>query len=139
MAHKVFINLAVKDPARSQEFFGKLGIRHDPNFTDANAVCLQLSDYAYVMLLKEEFFSTFTNKKLGETATHTEAIVALSCDGRAEVDQMVHMAYEAGGKPAMPAKDHGFMYIWSFYDLDGHHWEAFWMDEKSAPTSQTVQ
>jgi predicted lactoylglutathione lyase len=25
-------------------------------------------------------------------------------------------------------QDHGFMYGWSFYDLDGHHWEAFWMD-----------
>jgi len=22
----------------------------------------------------------------------------------------------------------GFMYGRSFYDLDGHHWELFWMD-----------
>jgi uncharacterized protein len=28
--------------------------------------------------------------------------------------------------------DHGFMYGWSFYDLDGHHWEVVWMDPKAA-------
>jgi predicted lactoylglutathione lyase len=28
--------------------------------------------------------------------------------------------------------DHGFMYGWSFYDLDGHHWEVLWMDPKVA-------
>jgi predicted lactoylglutathione lyase len=28
--------------------------------------------------------------------------------------------------------DHGFMYGWSFYDRDGHHWEVVWMDPKVA-------
>ena len=23
------------------------------------------------------------------------------------------------------------MYGWCFYDLDGHHWEVFWMDPKT--------
>jgi hypothetical protein len=32
--------------------------------------------------------------------------------------------YEHAADP----QDHGFMYMWSFYDLDGHHWEVFWMD-----------
>jgi uncharacterized protein len=27
--------------------------------------------------------------------------------------------------------DHGFMYGWSFYDPDGHHWEVVWMDPKA--------
>jgi hypothetical protein len=34
----------------------------------------------------------------------------------------------AGGSHAVEPQDHGFMYGWSFYDLDGHHWEVFWMD-----------
>ena len=29
---------------------------------------------------------------------------------------------------AMDPTDHGFMYAWSFYDVDGHHWEVLWMD-----------
>ena len=36
-----------------------------------------------------------------------------------------------GGRPAMDPQDQGFMYGWSFYDLDGHHWEVFWMDPKA--------
>ena len=38
----------------------------------------------------------------------------------------------AGGRHAMDPQDHGFMYAWSFYDVDGHHWEVFWMDPKAA-------
>jgi predicted lactoylglutathione lyase len=32
----------------------------------------------------------------------------------------------------MNPQDHGFMYASSFYDLDGHHWEVFWMDPAAA-------
>lgn len=28
----------------------------------------------------------------------------------------------------MPKNDLGFMVSTSFYDLDGHHWEVFFMD-----------
>ena len=38
-----------------------------------------------------------------------------------------------GGSHAADPIDHGFMYGWSFYDLDGHHWEVFHMDPQ-APT-----
>jgi predicted lactoylglutathione lyase len=44
---------------------------------------------------------------------------------------MVKKAIAAGGKHAMNPQDHGFMYGWSFYDLDGHHWEVAWMDPAS--------
>ena len=37
-------------------------------------------------------------------------------------------AVAAGGAHAAEPQDHGFMYGWSFYDLDGYHWEVFWMD-----------
>jgi predicted lactoylglutathione lyase len=30
-----------------------------------------------------------------------------------------------------PPQDHGFMYLRSFYDLDGHHWEILHMDESA--------
>jgi predicted lactoylglutathione lyase len=49
---------------------------------------------------------------------------ALSCDSRAEVDEMVRKAVSAGGERAMDPQDHGFMYGWSFYDPDGYHWEV---------------
>ena len=55
-------------------------------------------------------------------------LIAISCNSRAEVDEIVRKAIDGGGKHAMDPQDHGFMYGWSFYDLDGHHWEVLWMD-----------
>ena len=60
--------------------------------------------------------------------THTEGLFALSAESREEVDALVHKAFTSGGAAAQKPQDHGFMYGWSFYDLDGHHWEVVWMD-----------
>jgi predicted lactoylglutathione lyase len=125
---KMFVNLAVRDLAKSMAFFGKLGFDFNPQFTDEKAACMIVSDDAYVMLLTEPFFKTFTKKALCDTTARTEGLFALSCSSRAEVDEMVRTAIAAGGKQAMDPMDHGFMYGWSFYDLDDHHWEVFWMD-----------
>ena len=90
-----------------------------------------VSEESSVMLSVRPFFETFTRNEIVDTRTHTEALFAISCDSRAEVDTMVEAALEAGGKVAMPPQDHGFMYSCSFYDLDGHHWEVMWMDPKT--------
>lgn len=124
---KIFVNLSVRDLARSKEFFTRLGFGFNPKFTDDKAACMIVSEEAFVMLLREEFFKGFMKRAICDTSTHTEALFALSCSSRAEVDEMVKTALAAGGKPAMDPMDHGFMYGWSFYDLDGHHWEVMWM------------
>ena len=36
-----------------------------------------------------------------------------------------------GGAHAMDKMDHGFMYGWSFYDPDGHHFEVVWMNPEA--------
>jgi uncharacterized protein len=132
MARKLFVNLAVRDLKRSMDFFARLGFAFDPKFTDDKAACMILSEEAYVMLLGEPFFKTFTKRDLCDTSRQTEALLALSCESRAEVDQMVKNAVAAGGRHAMDPQDHGFMYGWSFYDPDGHHWEVLWMDPQVA-------
>jgi predicted lactoylglutathione lyase len=125
---KVFINLAVAELNRSMVFFAKLGFAFNQKFSDDNAACMILNDQAYVMLLTEQFFAGFTKKVQCDTKTHTEGMFALDCGSRTEVDAFVKKAFAAGATPAMPPQDHGFMYSQSFYDLDGHHWEVFWMD-----------
>jgi len=132
-ARKIFVNLAVRDLQRSMDFFARLGFEFDRRFTDDKAACMILSADAYVMLLTEPFFKTFTKKAICNTSTQTEGLFALSCGSRAEVDQMVNKAIASGGTHAMEPQDHGFMYGWSFYDLDGHHWEVLWMDPKAVP------
>ncbi|PTL84058.1 VOC family protein [Vitiosangium sp. GDMCC 1.1324] len=128
----LFLNLAVRDLKKSKAFFSTLGFEFNPKFTDENAACMIISEQAYVMLLTEPHFKKFTRRELCDTTRQTEGLFALSCGSRAEVDEMVKKAIGAGGKHAMEPQDHGFMYGWSFYDLDGHHWEVFWMDPKAA-------
>ncbi|MFN7134230.1 MAG: VOC family protein [Myxococcales bacterium] len=125
---KLFVNLAVRDLARSKAFFEKLGFGFNPQFTDEKAACMVVSEEAFVMLLAEPFFQTFTRKPLADLSRGNEALLALSCSSREEVDTIVRTAVESGGAPAMDKADHGFMYAWSFYDPDGHHWEVVYMD-----------
>lgn len=130
---QLFVNLAVRDLKRSVDFFTKLGFAFDPRFTDDSATCMIVSDAACVMLLDRKRFADFTKNELCNTTTHTEALFAISCATRSDVDAMVAAAVAAGGAHAMPPQDLGFMFQSSFYDLDGHHWEAFWMDLAAAP------
>jgi predicted lactoylglutathione lyase len=127
---KIFVNLPVRDLERTKTFFAGLGFEFNSQFTDDKAACMKVSGEAYVMLLREPFFRTFTDRELCNTTTHAEGIFALSCESRAEVDDLVKRAIAAGGRHAKDPVDHGFMYGWSFYDLDGHHWEVLWMDPK---------
>ena len=125
---KLFVNLPVRDLKKSMDFFSTLGFTFNAQFTDDKAACMIVSDDAYFMLLREPFFRSFTKLQICDTSTHTEALLAISCNSRGEVDEIVSKAIAAGGRHAMDSQDHGFMYAWSFYDLDGHHWEVLWMD-----------
>jgi predicted lactoylglutathione lyase len=125
---KIFVNLAVRDLNRSKAFFTQLGFEFNPQFTNEQGACMVISEDAYVMLLVEPFFQTFTQKTICDARQHTEAINALSCTSRAEVDSLYEGAVAAGGSPCQPPQDYGFMYSRSFYDIDGHHWEVIWME-----------
>ena len=133
MKRTLFVNLAVRDLKQSKDFFSTLGFSFDPKFTDDNAACMIVGDDAFVMLLVEPFFKTFTKRELADTSRQTEGLFAVTCGSREEVDAMVKIAVAAGGRHAMEPQDHGFMYASSFYDPDGHHWEVVWMDPKAAP------
>ena len=67
-----------------------------------------VSDEAFVMLLTEPFFKTFTHRRLCNTANVTEGLFALSCRSKTEVDEMVETAIAAGGRHAMEEQGLGF-------------------------------
>lgn len=127
-SRKMFVNLPVRDLDRSVGFFTALGFTFDPAFTDENATCMNVGDDAFVMLLVEDMFKTFTTKPVADATASTGAIVAVSASSREEVDELAEAALAAGAAPAGDPADHGFMYYRSFHDLDGHHWEVLWMD-----------
>ena len=131
MAHKIFVNLPVKDLKNSMAFFSAIGFRNNPQFTDDTAACMVISEDIYVMILTEAKFKTFTPKAISDSTKTTEVLVALSCDSRAAVEEMVRKAVAAGGSTYAEPKDYGFMYQHGFQDPDGHIWEVLWMDPKA--------
>jgi predicted lactoylglutathione lyase len=128
MSTKIFVNLPVKDLARSIEFFTGLGFSFNQQFTNDKAGCLVIGDDIYAMFLIEPFFKSFTKKNIADTATATEAILALGVESRQRVDELVDTALASGGQPSNETADQGFMYGRSFQDPDGHLWEVFYMD-----------
>jgi predicted lactoylglutathione lyase len=129
--HKLFVNIPVRDLQRSIDFFEILGFTFNTQFTDATATCMLVGEDAYFMLITTEKFRDFSKRPVGDPRKETNALFAISVNSRAEVDALVNKAVTAGGSHAADSQDHGFMYTWSFYDPDGHHWEVFWMDPKA--------
>jgi uncharacterized protein len=125
---KMFVNLPVKDLAKSIAFYKALGFTFNPQFTDDTAGCMVISEHNYAMLLTHEKFKSFTTKPIPDALTTTGMLVALALDSKQAVDDMVGRALKAGGKEPKPKQDHGFMVQRTFEDLDGHTWEPFFMD-----------
>lgn len=128
MHKQIFVNLAVADLPKSMDFFKQLGLDFDPRFTDQNAACLVLGENLFAMLLTRDFFKTFVDKPLCDPKQSTEVLVCLSCESRAEVDDLVARAVAAGGATLRTPRDYGFMYAHEFEDPDGHIWELVYMD-----------
>lgn len=128
MAIKIFVNLPVKKLTRSVDFFTKLGYQFNAQFTNENTTCLIISDDIFVMLLEEEVFMSFTKKPIPDTSKTAQVIVVLSADSREAVDELVKKAVTAGATTPNEPQDQGFMYVHGYQDLDGHLWEAVYME-----------
>ncbi len=128
MATQIFVNLPVKDLSKSIAFFEALGYNFNPQFTNDEAGCLVISETIYAMLLTIPFFKTFTKKEIVDSTKATEVIIAISVESRKHVDELVNKAFMAGGARSNDPQDYGWMYSWSFQDLDGHLWEVLYTD-----------
>ena len=123
----IFVNLPIKSAAASRAFFSALGFGFNEQFSDAQGLCMVVSESIFVMLLEEAKFKGFINGEIADAAT-TEVLTCLSCESREEVDDLLAKAKAAGATEWKPNSDMGFMYHGSFRDLDGHVWELMWMD-----------
>jgi predicted lactoylglutathione lyase len=127
--NEMFVNLPIRDMARSRAFYEALGYRFNPQFTNDQGACLVLGNNLYAMLLVRDFFATFVDRPISDARQTVQVLVALSCAGRAEVDALASKALAAGATEPRPTQDLGFMYSRSFADPDGHIWEPFHMQD----------
>lgn len=134
MAKLIFINLPVTDLDRSVAFYEAVGGKKEPKFSNEQAAMIVLSDTIHVMLLKHDFYSTFTRKPIADAHQSSQVLLAISADSVGEVDATIDKAGAAGGvtDPGPKQDLGGTMYDRSFEDPDGHHWEVVWMDPKAA-------
>jgi len=128
MSRLLFLNLPVTDLPASREFFAVLGFEFNEKFCDDGAVCMIVSNQAYVMLLQRNRFAEFVTKPVADATEATALTVAVSAEDRGAVDAFAETALAAGASAAKDPQDYGFMYQRSFHDLDGHLWEVAWMD-----------
>lgn len=131
MTTHLFVNIPVKDLAASTAFFTALGFDFDTRFADDNMTAMNVNDHAQVLLHTEPYFSTFTDRAIADTGRWVEAILTVSADTRAAVDELVDAAIVNGAKAAQ-TKDLGFVYTRGFHDLDGHLWEVTYIDMDAA-------
>jgi predicted lactoylglutathione lyase len=139
MVQQIFVNLPVKDLNKTKEFFSHLGFSFNEQFTNEAAACMILGENIYAMLLVEPFFQSFLNKEVGDPTKSAQGIYALAVGSRAEVDQLVDKALEAGGTFTKEPQDHGWMYGRSFADINGHQWEVLYMDESVIPADVAAE
>src|SRR5690606_2232472 len=133
MPRMIFVNLPVADLGASTAFYEALGFTNNPHFSDETAACMVWSDAIGVMLLTHDKWRTVTSRPI-PPPTSSEVMLALTCDSREDVDAMNEAAAANGGTADInPVQELGFMYNRSFADLDGHVWEAFWMDPSAVP------
>ena len=134
MSRMIFVNLPVRDLARSRAFYEAIGAVNNPHFSDDTSACMVLSDAISVMLLTHPKWATFTKKPIADATQACEVMLALSCDSRDAVNATAVAAGKAGGVvDSNPPQDHGFMLVRDVEDPDGHVWELMWMDQSGMP------
>jgi uncharacterized protein len=119
MPTNIFVSYPSDDMERSTAFYTALGATINPLLTDENAVCLVWDENIFTMVLKREFFATFTDKPV-DKAGSAQFQIAFSRDSRADVDAVIQAGLAAGGVEHGQAQDYGFMYARDLEDPDGN-------------------
>lgn len=136
MAKQIYVNLPVKDLAKSIEFYEKLGFKNNPAFTSETGASMQWSDDIVVMLLTHEFYKTFLrDKEIIDAKTTSGALLAITFDTKEEVQKFADTAKENGGdyfksNTGVPEE---MMFGYEVEDLDGNTWEPIWMNPEFKP------
>src|SRR5690606_8722186 len=95
MPKMIFVNLPVADLAAATRFYEAIGCERNEQFSDHQASSMVWSDTITFHLLVNDYFSTFTPKKIADAHATSEVLLALSRDSREEVDAIANAAAAA--------------------------------------------
>jgi predicted lactoylglutathione lyase len=135
MTKQIWLNLPVKEVAKSKAFFTSLGFSFNEARTNEQMGCMLVGEHNFpVMLFKEDLFRGFVQHEMTDTKQSSEVLISIDAESRDEVDALAKKAAAAGGVVfAAPAENQGWMYGCAFTDLDGHRWNVLYMDTSKLP------
>jgi uncharacterized protein len=135
MTQQIWLNLPVKEVAKSKIFFSKIGFSFNEQNETEHSSCMLVGEKNFVVMLFEEpMFEGFVQNKITDTQSGSEVLISIDVESREEVDAFAQKVEEAGGTLfAKPAESQGWMYGCGFTDLDGHRWNVLFMDFSKLP------
>ncbi len=135
MTKELWINLSVKNVKKSKEFFTRIGFTPEEAHETADMACVRVGEKNIaVLLFAEETLKGFMKNEISDTKAGSEMMISFDAESREEIDEMAQKVSEAGGNIfAEPAEIQGWMYGFSFADLDGHRWNQIFMDFSKLP------
>jgi predicted lactoylglutathione lyase len=136
MIKSLWLNLPVKDVAKSRDFFTSIGFRLNQNYgnSDQSASLLIGANDLVMMLWPAEQFKSFTRHEIASTAQGNEVLFSFDAESSDEVDEICNKVEAAGGDVfAKPGWNQGWMYGCAFTDPDGHRWNILHMDFSKMP------
>ena len=131
MTKEIWVNLPVKNIAKSVAFFNELGFVENNRFPFNDTMAsFFIGEKKFVMMLfTDEIIAGFCGNAISDTTAGTEVLFSIDAESKAEVDEMLSKAEKAGGKIYASGGDKdGWMYGGGFIDLDGHRWNLLYMD-----------
>lgn len=134
MTKELWLNLPVKDLIKSKAFFAEIGFSFKDREME-NMIAMEVGEKKVaVMLLDENTFQNAANHEITDTQESSEILISFDVESREEVDELAQKVEKAGGAVfAKPAEIQGWMYGCGFADLDGHRWNALYMDLNKMP------
>lgn len=134
MPKMIFVSLPVQDLAAATRFYTAIGCHKNEIFSDDQSSNMVWSDAITFHLLTRDYFQSFTSKTVADAEATCEVMLALTCDSRDAVDDMVLAGTAAGGNAGVRATiEDSVMYNRAIADPDGHILEVLWMNMGSAP------
>ncbi len=136
MVKELWLNLPVKSIEQSIQFFTALGFEFNTNYgASSDSACLIIgTKKTAVMLVSEGMFQKINQMPITDATKTSSALYSFDVESREEIDELAVKVEKAGGILfGKPAENQGWMYGCAFTDLDGHRWNALYMDYSKMP------
>ncbi|MET4083248.1 putative lactoylglutathione lyase [Pedobacter sp. UYP30] len=131
MTKSIWLNLPVKSAEKSKEFFTAIGFKLNLEYgsrPDSASFCIGESNFV-MMLFEQPIFEGFVGTSISNTDNGSEVLLSIDAESKDAIDELLQKVEDAGGTIyAYPNDDGGFIYGFGFIDLDGHRWNAIYMD-----------